>query len=586
MKKLRLLLILSIVTLTLCLPAATVKAADTVDVDNEADFREHLLSDEDVHIRLTADFRLFQLLRIDVDGVTKKVDLNGHKLTLSKDATILIGNNKNTAKPTVYFSSSQERGTIEKEPNGCWREAINVKTAGGYVELSGIIVNNFGPSTGVKAQAVKITSTGGKVVIKDGCQLKGEKSGIGFLPEGPDARLEIDGATIYNDDRSAVVECFGEDPSSQIEINNAQLQNNNFVTEPAKSLLLRLYSPGGGSTQISRAIKGNCCFLGTAIGVSAEVYDVPQDAEEVVGYMFHIYNLDLDEETYTYDGTEKRPEVSGTLDSDKYDVAYEDNVNAGKAKAIITFNDEEGYSGTLEKNFTIKPIDISDMTATLSYTKCTYNGKYRRPKVTIDGLEEGKDFDVSGSRKSVGTGTVTITGKGNYYSTLKKSFTVSPKTIYGMTAKLSYTKYTYNGNTRKPKVYIAGLKAGKDFTVSGGRKSIGTGTLKITGRGNYKGNTYKKFRVVPAKVTIYTPKVGKNKVTVRYKKVRGWCYYRIAYKQKGSSKWRYTTSKNSYKTIKKLRSGKYYYVKVRACKKVSDKMYYGAYSSTKRVTIK
>ena len=57
--------------------------------------------------------------------------------------------------------------------------------------------------------------------------------------------------------------------------------------------------------------------------------------------------------------------------------------------------------------------------------------------------------------------------------------------------------------------------------------------------------------------------------------------YKIYYKQKGTKKWKTTTTTAQTKTVKKLKKGKKYYVKVRAYKKVSGKTYYGAYSSTK-----
>ena len=57
--------------------------------------------------------------------------------------------------------------------------------------------------------------------------------------------------------------------------------------------------------------------------------------------------------------------------------------------------------------------------------------------------------------------------------------------------------------------------------------------------------------------------------------------YQIAYKKKGTSKWKYTTTTSKSKTIKSLKKGKKYYVKVRAYKTVDGKKIYGSWSKTK-----
>lgn len=65
---------------------------------------------------------------------------------------------------------------------------------------------------------------------------------------------------------------------------------------------------------------------------------------------------------------------------------------------------------------------------TLSYTTANYTGSALRPVVSIEGLEEGKDYEVSYANNiEVGTATVTITGKGSYEGTIIKTFTITPK---------------------------------------------------------------------------------------------------------------------------------------------------------------
>ncbi len=89
-----------------------------------------------------------------------------------------------------------------------------------------------------------------------------------------------------------------------------------------------------------------------------------------------------------------------------------------------------------------------------------------------------------------------------------------------------------------------------------------------------------------SKVSLLTPKVGRQYVTVKWKMGTSGVFYQVGYRQKGSKTWKYTTSKTTSKTIKKLKSRKYYYVKVREYKTVGKVKHYGAWSASKRVKIK
>ena len=77
-----------------------------------------------------------------------------------------------------------------------------------------------------------------------------------------------------------------------------------------------------------------------------------------------LLTITLNPDTYIYDGKEKEPSVTiiynGTeIPSTEYTVTYQDNINAGTAKAIITDNPNGNYTINANKNFTIKPGKIS-----------------------------------------------------------------------------------------------------------------------------------------------------------------------------------------------------------------------------------
>ena len=159
------------------------------------------------------------------------------------------------------------------------------------------------------------------------------------------------------------------------------------------------------------------------------------------------------------------------------------------------------------------------------------------------------------------------------------------------TIKLSSNKFVYTGTAKKPTVTIKNIEGGKlkkgtDYTVSySNNTKIGKGKAIITFKGNYEGKYTKTFKINPAKVTGLTLKSTNSKqFKATYKKVIGGVKYQVVYRVKGTSTWKKVTTTNTYKTVKSLKGGKTYQVKVRAFKKVNSTTYYGKYS--KIVTIK
>lgn len=127
----------------------------------------------------------------------------------------------------------------------------------------------------------------------------------------------------------------------------------------------------------------------------------------------------LSDESLTYTGSSLRPTAtvkSGdkelTLNQDYY-VSYRNNWDAGTASAILTGTGN--YTGSVTKDFTIKPLDISRYSASLSQYSYTSDGTEKCPNVTVTygdkTLAAGTDFTVSyKDNVKEGTATVTITG--------------------------------------------------------------------------------------------------------------------------------------------------------------------------------
>ena len=137
---------------------------------------------------------------------------------------------------------------------------------------------------------------------------------------------------------------------------------------------------------------------------------------------------------YGYTGKEWKPEVTVSFNSatltagNDYTVSYENNINAGTAKIIIT-GIGDYFTGLTEKTFTINSAEISGCTFA-PIADVTYNTKAHTPEVTvaISGrtLEADKDYTVSyASNVNAGTATVTVTGKGNFTGSANTTFTIA-----------------------------------------------------------------------------------------------------------------------------------------------------------------
>ncbi len=96
--------------------------------------------------------------------------------------------------------------------------------------------------------------------------------------------------------------------------------------------------------------------------------------------------------------------------------------------------------------------------------------------------------------------------------------------------------------------------------------------------------------ITPARATISSVKAGKKSATVNWKKVNGASGYRVFYTTDKDfdyvSKKIVKDPKATSKTIKKLKSGKKYYFKVRAYKTFNGKNVYGNLSKIKSVKVK
>ena len=160
------------------------------------------------------------------------------------------------------------------------------------------------------------------------------------------------------------------------------------------------------------------------------------------------------------------------------------------------------------------------------------------------------------------------------------------------TVKLYKTDFAYTGKALKPKVIIKDangkqLRLGSDYTVRYRRnKDIGKATVVVTFKGNYTGTKSISFKIIPA-----TPKptvtAGNKRAVIKWKAVKGADSYTVYYSASKNSGYKKigTTAKTAY-AVKNLKSGRAYYFKVVASKKVGKYYFNSSFSAPQRAIIK
>lgn len=225
-----------------------------------------------------------------------------------------------------------------------------------------------------------------------------------------------------------------------------------------------------------------------------------------------------------YTGSEIRPAITltdnqGTVltEGTHYTAAYRNNVNVGEAAVLITGIEANGYTGTLEKTYTILPYELSfgELVWDGLEEEYPYTGKNVKPEFSLlaRGVPLQKDVDYTcgySNNKEIGTASITVKGLGNYTGTAEKTFAIAKRRMSSDLIKVSFkdgkSSYTYTGKAIKPKVTVKydgkTLKEKTDYTVSySNNKKAGTAKVKITGKGIYSGSCTKSFKIKPVSVS-------------------------------------------------------------------------------------
>lgn len=348
--------------------------------------------------------------------------------------------------------------------------------------------------------------------------------------------------------------------------------------------------------------------LGFAFNAYAQDVTALNDANTVIS---------ISEQNYVYDGTPKTPAVSvyynGILLSENvdYSLTYSDFVVAGTAKVTVT--GINSYTGSVTKEYTIKPITFNskNLSVTFDKTSLVYYGSAVHPVmyVSFNGqpLVQDVDYKVTYSKNNApGRATVKITGIGNFAGSVSKTFIISPKKVNSVSiAKNSATtatvswgkvdkvsgyeilKYDANKNSFVHAVYASADSTSYQFTKlqNSALHSYIVKAYKTIDGDKYFGEQSDAVSVFikPAKAQLTSVTMKNSTLNVEWKKLD--CTgYEIIYTtdrkfKKGLKTVKIKNSNTTKKAIKKLKKGKKYYVKVRAYAVNNGEKLYGSKST-------
>ena len=246
-------------------------------------------------------------------------------------------------------------------------------------------------------------------------------------------------------------------------------------------------------------------------------------AVSVSPWAFEIKPLDLSssnvkieviDDEVTYDGSEKMPEISVTVNGNAlpvsdYSVSYSNNVNAGKGNVTITAA-SGNVTGSKTGTFSIAPIDL-EMAKNLEISgegDFTYTGSEIAPniKVSLNGssLVANRDYTIGlENNVDAGDARVTIVGQGNYSGTVPRLFSIAQRDINDASITIADIADQYGSDGDKPSPAIKMMHGSKalqltsDYTTSYSYDySAGTGLVTISGTGNYCGTRTKSFKLI------------------------------------------------------------------------------------------
>lgn len=352
--------------------------------------------------------------------------------------------------------------------------------------------------------------------------------------------------------------------------------------------------------------------------------------------------ITLEETEYIYDGTAKTPAVTvkdgeDVVASENYEVSYDSNTKAGVASVTVT--GKEAYSGSKTVEFTIKTGKQEITGVQNAYSKTEGDADFALEVKAADGAVftyasdnaavAAVDDKGTVSLKGAGTAVITIKASAENYedAELKVTVTVAAKPqptatpvptvtpaptetpapqVQECTITLKKTTYSVIEG-RKAFKLNAKTDAGASLTYKSSKKAVATvdkngkitvkapGRAVITVTASAQGKQTKTCKITinvkPSVKLVSAVKASAKSIQVTWKRNKKASGYQVvaatdkAFK-KNVKKVTVKSNKTLKATVKGLKSGKTYYVRIRSYKKVKGGNVYGNWTKTKTVKAK
>lgn len=276
------------------------------------------------------------------------------------------------------------------------------------------------------------------------------------------------------------------------------------------------YTGSGASisgNQLVASGEGTGTLTASVLGKTVSVPVTVKDKEPISAC-----TITLESTSYVYDGSAKKPSVivkngnTALKENTDYTVSYENNTNAGTAKAIITGTGD--YEGTVEKTFTIAKAaqvlkaDVTEIqlvkgnSQQISVTGAQGALSYKSSNTDVASV----DSQGTVTAKAAGSASITVSAAetDNYKAaSITVAVSVERISISEYTVTLDQDSYIYDGNEKKPSVTIKNgntvLKENTDYTVTyKNNVHAGTASVLISGAGEYKDSITRSFSIAKA----------------------------------------------------------------------------------------
>ena len=195
--------------------------------------------------------------------------------------------------------------------------------------------------------------------------------------------------------------------------------------------------------------------------------------------------------------------------------------DGSKGTYTITAEGTGNYTGKVKLKFKAvspktKLISTKSCEITLSGDSYTYNGKSKKPGVTVyfgeKKLKKDRDYSLSYKRSSsAGTAYAVLTGMGAYSGTASVPYTITEGSESSVKVKLSKTAYTFNAKVRRPGVTVTAgsktLKKNSDYRViysNPNSRDAGTYQVTVELRGHLTGSVTEEYEIKPVKLSNLT----------------------------------------------------------------------------------